>query len=428
MTVSPTTRRKPRWLRAVVSVIACVGVLAASVGAVVWINRTEPTAQTINSKRRSAALVETVTVQRGTHRPTIAVLGTVQAAREVSLSSRVGGQVMELAPQFVPGGMVESGDLLLRIDPADYENALSISGSELEQAEASLAIELGRQSLAKKELKLLEGTIDSSNRALVLREPQMASIRAEVKAAEAAVERAQLDLDRTRVVAPFDAQVLTRLVNVGSQISPGDELGRLVGTEQYWVSAAVPVRSLRWIEFDPMDVGEARSDEEDAGGELRKDAGLAEEGSAAILRDTDAWGPDSHRSGTVSRMIGALDEQTRLARVLITVPDPLGRSSGLPPLILDSLVDVEIKGRPIENVVRLPRNYLRDTDTLWIMQNGELQIRDAEVVFRDANYAYVREGLEGGEEVITTTLATVAEGVRLRKRSDAIGDNAGAIE
>ena len=103
------------------------------------------------------------------------------------------------------------GDLLLRIDPADFENAVSISKSELEQAEASLAIEEGRQSLAKKELALLEGTIDEINRALVLREPQIASIRAEVNAAQAAVERAQLDLDRTSVFAPFDAQILSRI-------------------------------------------------------------------------------------------------------------------------------------------------------------------------------------------------------------------------
>ncbi len=121
------------------------------------------------------------------------------------------GQVTELSPKLVPGGMVREGDLLLRIDPADFENAVSISKSELEQAEASLEIEQGRQSLAKKELELLEGTIDETNRALVLREPQIASIRAEVSAAKAAVERAELDLERSSVFAPFDAQILSRI-------------------------------------------------------------------------------------------------------------------------------------------------------------------------------------------------------------------------
>ncbi len=393
MTHSSATRSRFDWLRVVFSVVACAGILAASVGAVVWINRTEPVAQTINAKRKSAALVETITVQRGTYRPRIAVLGTVQAAHEVELSPRVSGQVLELAPEFVPGGMVRKGTVLLRVDPADFENALLISKSELEQAHASLDIESGRQSLAKKELEMLEGTIQSTNRSLVLRQPQIASIRAEVKAAEAAVQRAELNLERTRVLAPFDAQILTRSVNVGSQVSPGDELGRLVGVEEYWVSAAVPVRSLRWIDHD----------------------GATSSGSLVTLRDPDAWGPDRQRTGTVSRLVGELDDQTRLARVLITVLDPLGVAADVPPLILGSLIDVEIEGRPIKDVVRLPRDYLRDGDTVWVMEDNQLRIHNTDVLFRDAQFVYIREGLGDGDDVITTTLATVADGVNLRK-------------
>lgn len=410
MTHPSATRSRFDWLRIVFSVIACAGILAASVGAVVWINHTEPVAQTINAKRKSAALVQTITVNRGTYRPRIAVLGTVQAAREVELSPRVSGQVAELSPEFVPGGMVRKGTVLLTVDPADFENALLVSKSELEQAEASLDIESGRQSLAKKELALLEGTIRSTNRSLVLREPQIASIRAEVKAAEAAVQRAQLDLDRTRVLAPFDAQILTRSVNVGSQVSPGDELGRLVGIEEYWISAAVPVRSLRWIDHDrapPTDAAPSDS---------------SPTGSAVTLRDADAWGAETQRTGMVSRMIGALDEQTRLARVLITVPDPLGNSSDVPPLILGSLIDVEIEGRPIEDVVRLPRGYLRDGDTVWLMEDNQLRIQQTDVLFRDAQFVYIRDGLNEGDEVITTTLATVADGVNLRKVDAETGD------
>jgi RND family efflux transporter MFP subunit len=338
------------------------------------------------------------------------VLGTVQAAREVELSPRVSGQVAEMSPEFVPGGMVRKGTVLLTVDPADFENALLVSKSELEQAEASLDIESGRQSLAKKELALLEGTIQSTDRSLVLREPQIASIRAEVKAAEVAVRRAQLDLDRTRVLAPFDAQILTRSVNVGSQVSPGDELGRLVGIEEYWISAAVPVRSLRWIDHDrAASTDAAQSDSSPTG-------------SAVTLRDADAWGPETQRTGTVSRMIGALDEQTRLARVLITVPDPLGNSSDVPPLILGSLIDVEIEGRPIEDVVRLPRGYLRDGDTVWLMEDNQLRIQQTDVLFRDAQFVYIRDGLNEGDEVITTTLATVADGVNLRKVDAETGD------
>jgi len=371
--------------------------LGASAAAVAVINQTEPTAKQINATRKSAALVQTRIVQRGTFSPRLVVLGTVQPARDILLSPRVSGQVIEMSPKFVPGGMIEKGDLLLRIDPADFENAVSISQSELAQAMASLAIEEGRQSLAKKELALLEGSIDQTNRALVLREPQIASIRAEVSAAKAAVERAKLDLDRSSIHAPFDAQILTRSVNVGSQVSPGDELARLVGVEEYWIMAAVPVRSLRWVQFPELDG----------------------QGAKATLRNRDAWPAGTERHAQVARMIGAVDQQSRLARVLITIPDPLGQTSEVPPLILDSLIETEIEGRAIENVVRLSRQYVRDQDTVWVMVDGKLQIRATEVVFRDADYAYIRKGLESGDEVVITTLATVAEGVGLRRESEA---------
>ena len=401
MNEASTPRPQRRWLTALMNAIVCLVILAASAAAIVVINRSEPTAQQINTTRKSAALVETVTVQRGTYSPHLTVLGTVEPARDIVLSPRVSGQVVELSPEFVPGGMVREGDLLLRIDPADFENAVSIRESELQQAEASLEIEEGRVSLAKQELALLEETIDETNRALVLREPQFASIKAQVKAADAAVQRAKLDLERSRVFAPFNAQILNRSVNVGSQVTPGDELGRLVGIEEYWIMAAVPIRSLRWVQF-PSSEGQ---------------------GSAVTLRDPDAWGPEAEREARVTRMIGTLDEQTRLARVLITVSDPLGQSSNAPPLILDTLIEARIEGRPIEDVVRLNREHVHERDTVWVMKDGKLQIRETDIVFRDAEYAYVRTGLESGEEVVATTLATVAEGVGLRRLEDASAAN-----
>lgn len=360
------------------------------------INQTEPTAQRIEATRKSAALVETLTVQRGTYSPNLIVLGTVEPAQDIVLSPRVSGQVVELSPSFVPGGMVREGELLLRIDPADFVNALSVSESELQQAEASLKIEEGRQSLARKELALLEDTIDETNRALVLREPQIESIRAQVSAAEASVERANLDLERTSVKAPFDAQILSRSVNVGSQVSPGDELAQLVGIEEYWVMASVPVRSLHWVQFPETDG----------------------QGSTVKLRNPHTWPLGAERDAKVARMIGTLDQQTRLARVLITVTDPLARKSEGPPLILDTLLETHIEGRAIENVVRLSRDYVHQRDTVWVISDGKLDIREVEVVFRDANYAYIQNGLESGEEVVTTTLATVSEGIGLRKVND----------
>ena len=383
------------------TVFICVLLIGAAAGGTYLIYSTEPTAQSEGATRRTAALVETITVSRGDERPVLEVLGLVEPARDVVLSPRVSGQIVELEPAFVPGGLVEAGQSLLRIDPADFERALTTREAEMRQVEATLAIEQGRQEVARKEFELLGEEIDSANRALVLREPQIESIRAQLQAARSAVEQAKLDLDRTTVDAPFDAQIITRTCNVGSQIAPGDALGRLVGVDEYWIMASVPLRDLRWINF-PKD---------------------GETGSPVRIRHTTAWDTGVFRDGAVARLIGAVDQRSRLARVLITVPDPLARKTDGPPLILDTIVEVRIEGEPLDDVIRLDREYLRQNDTVWVMTEGELDIREVEVVHRDAIYAYIRSGIEAGEQVLTTSLATVTEGLPLRREGDARADD-----
>lgn len=387
--------RSPKigWLGVVVNLLGCLAIVAGTYKGIQWIRDSQPEAQQENFKRKSSALVETITAYHRTWSPSLIILGTVRPAQEIVLSPRVRGQVLNVSSSFVPGGMVQQDELLLQIDPADFDNAVSIRKSELEQVEASWKIEQGRQSLAQQELQLLGDSIDDVNRALVLREPQAASLRSQLNAAKAAVQRAELDLERTRLLAPFAAQVLRRNVNVGSQVQSGDDLGQLVGVKEYWVMAAVPVRHLRWIQF----------------------AENGQEGSLVSLHDPESWGADVHREGRVSRMIGSLDQQTRLARVLVTVTDPLGLTSEVPPLILDTIIEVRIEGIPIPDVVRLKRNLVHDGDTVWVMENDQLKIKQTTIAFRDSEYAYVSHGLEDGDEVVTTTLATVADGVQLRK-------------
>jgi RND family efflux transporter MFP subunit len=385
--------------RTTLTIVVCVAILAVTTGVVFLIRSTEPTAQTIEFTRRSAALVEVVEVTRGDYRPEIVVLGTVEAARDVALSPRVEGEIVAMAPSFEPGGRVERGEMLVTIDPADYRNALAMRRSELREAQASLAIEEGRRTVAEREFALLDEPIDAGNRALVLREPQIESAKARVDAAMAAVEQAELDLRRTEVRAPFDAQVLTRDVDLGSQVAPGDPLARLVGVSECWVVATLPMRTLPRVRFFGDD-------------------GV---GSMARVRDRSAWEPGVYREGRLTRLIGTVDDRTRLARVLVTVDDPLGRESDAPPLLLGTVVEVRIVGREMRDVVRIDRDLVREDDTAWVYVDGELEIRPVRIAFRDAEHAYVTAGLEDGDRVVATNLATVMDGIPLRL-DDPAGD------
>lgn len=379
-----------------------LALLGLAGGASYVIFSTEPTAQREAQTRKTAALVEVIAAAIGDYRPTLSVLGEVQPSRDVVMRPRVGGQIIELEPAFVPGGLLEAGEPLVYLDPSDFEPTVATRRSELEQVEAELAIEQGRQRVAKQEFELLGEDINDENRSLVLREPQIEQIQARLDAARAALLLAELDLERTTVRAPFAAQVLTRDVNVGSQIGMGDTLGRLVGIDEYWVIASVPLRDLRWIAFGD-DTGSA--------------------GSRARVRHSTAWEPGVYREARVSRLIGEVDGQTRLARVLLTLPDPLARNAEGPRVVLGTLLQVEIEGTQLSGVVRLNRDYLRQNDTVWLLSNGALEIREVKVSFRDATYAYISEGLDPGEQIVTTSLATVSNGLPLRTGAETPGPN-----
>ncbi|UII30484.1 efflux RND transporter periplasmic adaptor subunit [Fulvivirga ulvae] len=378
------------------TLIICLGILLAGAIVTAIIFFTEPKAIRSGATKDTAMLVEVTQAEYGDFRPTIVTTGTVQPAKDIMLSPRVSGQVTRLSENFVPGGFVSKGEVLLQIDPADYRNTLQLRQSELSQARADLDIEMGRQDIARMDYQLVGDTLSNEDEALVLREPQLNAIKARVRAAQATVDQAKLNLGRATIRAPFDAHILERNVNVGSQVAPGNNLGRLVGMNTYWIVVTVPVSQLRWLSFPKTRLSK---------------------GSLVRVHDRSAWPEGEYRTGYLYKMVGALDNQTRLARVLVAVPDPLAHradSSTLPRLMIGSFMETRIEANKIENVIRLERDYVRNNETVWVMNNGKLRIQNVSILLHDAKYAYIKEGLSKDDSIVTTNLTTVAEGAPLR--------------
>jgi RND family efflux transporter MFP subunit len=385
---------KSKFLTAIV-----IGAIAlVSVGIVFVINSTEPQAQREAATKKTAMLVDVQEVRRGNYNPRIEGLGTVEAAQDIILSPRVGGRVIEIADNFIPGGFVKKDEVLLRIDPADYENAVAQMESTVAQAQSEFDVELGRQDVAKKEYDLLKQDLGDKNKSLVLREPQLAAAKANLKSVQSMLNQAQLELERTYITAPFDAQILSRNANVGSEIDSNMEVARLVGIDEYWVIVSVPVARLERITFPEN----------------------GEPGAKVIIRNRAAWSDGASREGEVVRLIGALDGQTRLARVLVSVEDPLALNPETqgPQMLVGAIVQAEIAGRTLENVFRIDRDFLREGDRLWLKRDGKLTITDAKVAFKDKDYAYISEGMEDGDLLVISNLAAVAEGISLRTEAE----------
>ena len=382
-----------------------ISILILLVGMVVTviIFFTEPKAVRGGATKTTAMLVDVIEAEKGTYSPAIQVMGTVKPSRDIVLSPRVSGEIIRLTEAFTPGGHVKRGERLLQIDPADYRITLQQRKSDLRQAVADLNIEMGRQNVAQKDYQLLDENLSKEQEELILRKPQLNAARSRVEGARAAVDQAKLDLKRTTIEAPFNAQILSRNVNEGSQVARGDNLARLVGVETYWVEATVPLSKLRWLTFPGDD---------------------SLQGSPVQVRNRSAWQEGAYRKGYLYKLVGSLEDRTRMARVLVSVPDPLAyekQNSDMPALMIGSFVEANIRAREIRDVVRLDRSYVRDKETVWLMQDGKLHIRDVEVAFRDKQYAYIQQGVNEGEQVVTTNLATVVEGAPLRTKADSKG-------
>ncbi|MBI0397680.1 efflux RND transporter periplasmic adaptor subunit [Cyclobacterium marinum] len=377
-----------------------LGLLVCSILIALIFFWTAPEAEMEGASKTTAMLVDVVQAEQGDFNPSIIATGLVQPATDISLSNQVGGEVTHIASQFLPGAYVKKGEMLLQINPADYENTLMLRKSDLALAQSDYEVELGRQDVAVKDYELIGDELSSKNQNLVLRKPQLEAAKANVKAAEAAVSQANLNLQRTAIRAPFDAHILTRNVNLGSQIAPASDLGRLVGISEYWIIANVPLSKINWL-----DIGEGK------------------EGSGAPVKiiHPSAWEDGQFREGKVSRLVGALDNQSRLAKVIVSVPDPLLRerpNPEKPPLIIGTFVEVQIEARKLKDVVRLAKQYIRPGNTVWVLKDGKLEIRKVDILFEDGEYAYVREGLTSSDQIVATDLATVVEGSPLRLEED----------
>lgn len=385
----------------------CLAILIAGIAITTLIFSTEPEAKTEGASIETAMLVDVITVKVGSYEPTISATGTVQPVEDITLSPLVSGQIINRDPAFTPGGFVKKNQPLLQIDPSDYRNTLELRKSELLQSKTTLDTEMGRQQIAEQDLMLItndslfkDNPLSADERQLILRQPQLNAVKATIVGAKASVDQAQLNLERTTIRAPFDAHILSQNVTAGSQVGPGDDLGRLVGTEYYWVTATVPVSKLQWLHFPEND---------------------KDRGSDVLIKNSTAWPEEQYREGYLDKEIGALDGQTRLARVLVKVADPLAKKTdleGKPKLMIGTFVEVDIQANKLDNVVRLSRDYIRSNETVWVMKEGKLEIREVDIVLTDNDYAYIHKGLEEGEQIVITDLSTVSNGIGLRTRSE----------
>lgn len=351
-----------------------------------------------------ATLVEVIVPQPTDFQTRIHSMGAVIASQSVNLNARVSGMVVSVSDHFIEGGFLKKGEPIVQLDPTDFELAVEQKESDLEQAKFNLKLEMGQQAIAQREFELLGTDLNAQAKELVLRQPHLHAAKAAVKAAEAALAQARLDLSRTVPVAPFNAIVIERNANIGSWISTfstGTPLVKLVATDHFWIDVSVPPAKLRWIKIP----------------EINSDSG-----AAVKITYPQAWGANRFRHGFVKRLKAQVENDGRMAKLIVEVGDPLSQraeNAQAPPLMLGSLVRVEIAGRRLRKVYRLPESALREGRQLWLLSEQKtLELMDVEPLWSEQGEIFLQsEQFSAPPNVIVSNLSTPVAGMRLRLRS-----------
>ena len=342
-----------------------------------------------------ATMVDAIPVERVSLNLSVFSQGSVAPRTETTLVAEVSGIIVNVSPNFVAGGFFRKGETLLEIDPSDYQAGLKRAQANLASRKAQFAEQKARADQALKDWKNMGRQGEPSD--LTLRKPQLAEAMANVQAAEADLQKAQRDLERTRIKLPYDGLVRTKQADIGQYVAPGTPLGVTFNIDTAEIRLPLSASDISYLDLpsatDP--------------------AGKAK---LQVILTTESSGIQGQWQAELIRTEGVIDEKSRVTYAVAQVVDPYGvlGQSHQAELKVGTFVRAEIQGLRANDVYKLPRSVLRADNTV-LVANAErkLEIRQVTVLRAEPRSVYIREGIMDGDMVITTTLDAAIPGTQL---------------
>jgi RND family efflux transporter MFP subunit len=342
---------------------------------------------------QSAAPPAPVTVAKPVVREVIdsdEFIGRFQAVDEVSVRSRIGGYLQEV--HFQDGAMVKQGDLLFVIDQRPYINALNEATASLEVSKSTLTnadAQFARtQSLAS------TGSLSASN--LDDRRRDLISAQANVRGAQAAVDRATLDMEYTKITAPLSGRIDRRLISVGN----------LVQADQ---TALTSIVSLDPIDFY-FDVDERRllsyADQARKNGSNLQEGGGALEVTVKIADQTQ-----QEFKGKLDFAENRVDNATGTMRVRARFPNPdLVLQPGL-------FGRIQVAGSNSYQAILVPDEAIaadQDQRVVYIVgSDGSVTGKPVRLGPKLYGYRVIRSGMTGDETIVVNGLMRIRPGAKV---------------
>ncbi|MGM0633133.1 MAG: efflux RND transporter periplasmic adaptor subunit [Pseudomonadota bacterium] len=347
--------------------------------------------------------VQTMAVRGANTTFRIASQGTVQPRTETVLVAEVSGRVESVSDQLVAGGFIREGDVILEIESADYQVAVEQARAAVLTAEAQLIQEQAQAEQAEREWEQ-SGRPREDAPPLSLRTPFLREAEARVLQAEAELQRTRRQLARTTVRAPYDALIREKSADIGQYLNTGTQIARLFATDHFEVRLPLRAEDLAWLDLPTP--GENLSGNE----------------GAPVTLEASVAGKPRQWQARIVRTEGVVDSDSRMIHAVARVSDPYARqpeNGDRPILRAGTFVNARLPGVASNRVFALPHHVLYNGDNVLVMDNERrLRIRPINILRTDTEYAYVDQGLEDGDRVITSPVQTAIDGMRVNPVED----------
>jgi RND family efflux transporter MFP subunit len=375
--------------------------LGVAAAALVWATRPEARPK---PREVIAPLVRAVQVTSETVQYAVRANGTVVPRTQSDLVAQVAGEIVWVSPSLVSGGFFDAGEPLLRIDPRDYEAALESARASVARAQSQFArsrTEQKRQAELAQRSVASQAQIDDADNAYRVAEAQL-------REARSALERAERELERTELRAPYEGRVRSEMVDVGQFVARGSTLAQLYAVDFAEVRLPIPDRELAYLDLK-------------LGSRTRAEASAEEAASGPeVLLHAEFAGQEQTWRGRIVRTEGEIDPRTRVVHVVARVEHPYAED---PPLAVGLFVSAEILGRKVEDAFVVPRTALRQgregPEVLVVDADSRIRFRSVEVLRERRGEAVIGGGLSAGERVLVSPLGTAVEGMGVRVVGDA---------
>ncbi|CAI8268973.1 HlyD family efflux transporter periplasmic adaptor subunit [Porticoccaceae bacterium] len=391
--------------------LIAIGVVSAALFLAVVMNLLKPDA--VKAPEPEAAMaVKTEVVNSARLEMRVESQGIVAPRTRTTLISEVSGAVLDVSDAFVVGGTFKTGDMLLTLDPTDYQVALQRAEAKLISFKALMELEKARSVQAEKEWGMT-GRPKSEAPLLALRKPYLLEAQANLLQAEAEVRQAKVKLAKTIIKAPYAGMVSKKLADIGQFVTTGTRIGETFAIDFVEIRLPLTEKDLTMMEG------------------LSSKATLA--GTDVILSGT-VDGMNSSWPAVIERSEGVVDQLNRSQYIVARVPDPYGvnrtavkgqtastesTDKKQAPLRVGTFVKASIQGKVLNDVFKIPRSALLEGSRVGLVdENSLLQIISVIVVSTDDDHYYISEGLVNGQEVIISALGTPIEGLKLRVRNN----------